>query len=469
MQHLSTCSCSRRKFLKGSGVTLAGFGLTSLFPTPLIASTLSDADALQIGNNRKMLFIFMRGGNDGLNTVIPHGDTAGYNDTNRPNLYIPPGAAIDLNGFASLHPALADMTDAYNAGELAVVHRVGYANNSRSHFDGQRIWENGDPTQTQLFEGWLYRYIVENAVNVGVDLPVLTAQASPPVLVRGAETFVNVTDPDSFAYNAIEPKRSKIADALRDVYSNLVGLEQYRPVLSQTGVKLADTLDEYDSWDQANWDPKDPDTPANSLFPVSPETNQVGFAAQSYEFFASLKVAVLSLLESSGNNNGTRVAGTQIVGWDTHSGQGATNGTQAQLLTWLGYAFRSVRIVLKGQAIDPRNYAPIWDDTLVTTLSEFGRTSLQNGNGGTDHAAASCLFMQGGTVNGGVYNCDNSTWPAGVMFGVDGRYLLERTDYRSIFWEILRDHMGAAAGGVDNIFPSYTSLGLGSQELGVIT
>ena len=103
------------------------------------------------------------------------------------------------------------------------------------------------------------------------------------------------------------------------------------------------------------------------------------------------------------------------------------------------------------------------------TLSEFGRTTLENGSGGTDHASANCVFAAGGSVNGGVYNCDGSTWSTGAMFEVQGRYLGMRTDYRSIFWEILRDHMGAATGGVDTIFPSYTSLGLGGQELGLIS
>ena len=111
----------------------------------------------------------------------------------------------------------------------------------------------------------------------------------------------------------------------------------------------------------------------------------------------------------------------------------------------------------------------IWDKTLVTTLSEFGRTTRENGNGGTDHAAASCMFAEGGTIKGGVYNCDPTTWPAGVMFGVQGRYLLERTDYRSVFWELLRDHMGADPASADSAFPGYTGLGLGAQELGLFS
>ena len=151
-----------------------------------------------------------------------------------------------------------------------------------------------------------------------------------------------------------------------------------------------------------------------------------------------------------------------------HSGQGQTAGTHAEHLSWLAYGFKSLRVVLSGAALDPRNYPSIWDDTLVCTMSEFGRTTMQNGSGGTDHAAASCMWAMGGTVQGGVYNCDASTWPAGVMFGVDGRYLLEHTDYRAVFWEMLRDHMGAGAGSVDTVFPGYTASGLGGQELGLI-
>jgi uncharacterized protein (DUF1501 family) len=344
---------------------------------------------------------------------------------------------------------------------------VGYADNSRSHFDGQRIWENGDPTRAQLFEGWLYRYVQEAAVSAGADLPLITVQATSPVLVRGEEKFVNVASPDNFSYIIGDPPRSKLAGGWEETASNLLGLEKYRPVLSQTGVKLADTFDEYESWDQANWDPKDPDT-GWSLFPVSPATNQAGFSAQSYEFFGALKVSALALLESTGTGNGTRIAGTQLGGWDTHNSQGQINGTQAELLSWLAYGFKSLRIVLSGAATDPRNYTSIWDRTIVLTMSEFGRTSRENGSFGSDHAAASCLFAMGGTVSGGVYNCDATTWPAGVMFGVDGRYLLERTDYRAVFWEILRDHMGAPAAASDAVFPNYTSLGLPSQELGLI-
>jgi uncharacterized protein (DUF1501 family) len=461
--------CSRRTFLKGCGLTLTGFSLTSLFPSALIEHALGAVT----NSNRRLLFIFLRGGNDGINALIPHGDLAGYSLANRPTLYIDPVDAIDLgNSFASFHPALADMMDAFNAGELAAIHRVGYPNSSQSHFDGQRIWENGDPAQATLFEGWLYRYVQESALAAGVNLPVFTAQGLPPLLLRGEEKFVNVSTPESFSYIFADPNEKAKASAMwRDQFAGLTGVEPYRPILSQTGVKLVDTIDEYASWDQANWNPLDPNPPHWPLFPVNGATNQAGFDVASYSFFAGLKVAALSLLESDGiNNNGTRIAGTEVNGWDTHDAQGQQVGTQAELLSWLAYGFRSLRLVLSGAVTDDgRSYSSIWDDTAVVTLSEFGRTTKENGNAGTDHAAASCLFLQGGTVDGGkVYNCDAATWPAGVMLGIDGRYLLHRTDYRAIFWELLRDHMGADPLMADTVFPSYTSSGLGGQELGLI-
>ena len=396
-QHLSACSCSRRSFLRGSGLTLTGFGISSLFPTPFIEHAMASAPT-----GRRLLFIFLRGGNDGINAVIPHGDPD-YSLAIRPTLYVPDTTSIDLNGWAHLHPKLSDLMDIFNDDELAVIHRVGYANNSRSHFDGQRIWENGDPTQTQLFEGWLYRYVRDHAVSAGLQLPVLSVQDAPPILLRGDEKFVNIANPSSFEYNIAEPLRTKYEGEWREHYSALLGLEQYRPVLSQTGVKLMDILDTYSTWDEASWNPTDPIS-GDSLFPVDDLTNPDDpsgpggkkFSPQSYEFFHALKICALSLLESDAGCNGTRITGTELGGWDTHNSQGGEAGVQAERLHWLGYGMRSLKIVLSGTATDPRNYPPIWDSTVVATLSEFGRTTDENGSQGTDHGAASCQFVAGG-------------------------------------------------------------------------
>jgi uncharacterized protein (DUF1501 family) len=461
------CDCDRRSFLKGSGLTLAGFSLMSLMPGPLLRHAMAAPAA---GNGKRMLFIFLRGGNDGLNAVIPHGDPD-YNAINRPTLYIPPAEAVNLNGFVSLHPALGPLKPIYDANELAVIHRVGYANSSHSHFDGQRIWENGDPTRPKMFEGWLHRFVQQNSVAAGASLPVITAQPTSPLLLRGDQSYVNIANPDEFDFLHLPPKRDKYSMGWRERYTDLSGLQPYRPQLADAGLKLIDTLDLYRGWDQANWNPLDP-VSGDSLFPVDALTNPDDpdgpggkkFSADSYDFFKSLKVCALSLLE----NADTRIAGTELGGWDLHDGQGGANGDHAELLSWLAYGISSLQIALSGAANDDRGYASIWQDTVVTTMSEFGRTTSENGSFGTDHANASCMFAAGGAIQGGAYNADAAAWPAGVMFGINGRYLLQQTDYRAIFWEILRDHMGAATTGADGIFPGYTSSGLSSQELGLI-
>jgi uncharacterized protein (DUF1501 family) len=463
------CSSSRRSFLRGCGLTLTGFGVSSLFP----GAFMRHAMAAGTGDER-LIFIFLRGGNDGINSVIPHGDPQ-YNLTTRKSLYIPPAEAVDLNGFASLHPAMAGLTDAYNAGDLAVIHRAGYPSSSQSHFIGQRIWENGSPGQSGLFEGWLARYIHEQAAEFAGDIPAMSVQPETPILLRGKDTFLNITDAAGF-YEIPGLEQAKTINAWRKTYDELDDLKPYRPILSQAGVRLMDSLGVYESWDQANWNPKDPDNPTWSLFPVNSATNPLDpsgpqgrkFSSGAYSFFTNLKITALSLLESGGTSNGTRVAGTELQGFDTHIREGSTNGRHAELLSWLAYGIRSLRIVLSGAALDPRAYSSIWNKTVVVTMSEFGRTSATNGNNGTDHAAASCMWVAGGNLTGGVYNCDSTTWPAGVMFGLDGRYLLYRTDFRAIFWEILRDHMGALPANVETIFPGYGAGNLASQELGLI-
>ena len=472
MDHLKSCACSRRSLIRGAGLTLAGFGVSSLFPSMFVRNAMAAGTG-----DQRFMFIFLRGGNDGLNAVLPHGDPD-YNATTRPSLYLSPGESIDLgNGFASLNPALEDLMDAFNAGDLAIMHRIGYENSSHSHFDGQRIWENGDPQQAGMYEGWLHRMIQQCALDQGVDLPAMSVQAVPPVLLRGNTSYVNIANPDTFDYLDGDPKRSKYDSAWRDLYQNLPGMAPFRSLLADTEDKLSGTLDEYRDWDQQNWDPKDPIT-GWSLFPVSDATNPDDLAGPngkkfpntSYAFFRSLKVATLSLLESDGtNNNGTRIAGVELNGFDTHSGQGKLSGPQPTLLNQLGYGLKSVRVALSGAATDPRNYLPIWDKTIVGTMSEFGRTSKENGSFGTDHSNASCMLLEGGPVNGGLYNLDSSTWPTGSMFDISGRHLSPATDYRSVYWEIMRNHMGADPGLVDSIFPNYTSLGLASQELGLVT
>ncbi|HOW68591.1 MAG TPA: DUF1501 domain-containing protein, partial [Verrucomicrobiota bacterium] len=89
-------------------------------------------------------------------------------------------------------------------------------------------------------------------------------------------------------------------------------------------------------------------------------------------------------------------------------------------------------------------------------MTEFGRTSRENGSGGTDHADSSVLFIAGGAVKGGVYNCDATSWKSGDMFSKNNRYLARRTDFRPVFGEILTRHFGDNPALLDEIMPGYS-------------
>ena len=206
---------TRRRFLNSSLAGSAGIALGSLLNVPgFLRSALADTNAYTYNGN-KILFLFLRGGNDGINTLIPHGDTA-YNTSNRPSLYIPPaagglstggvipagiaaGQGLDLgNGFASLHPAMAELAPLYNAGELALIHRVGYPNQSRSHFDSERYWETGVPQDDKLSQGILYRALVETGLHQSQLLPAVTMQDTMPLILRGEVPMANISDPGRY-------------------------------------------------------------------------------------------------------------------------------------------------------------------------------------------------------------------------------------------------------------------------------
>ncbi len=415
---------------------------------------------------RKVLFIFLRGGNDGLNTLIPRADDA-YNAQNRPTLYLPPpdpwstapgrmpsnpdlNRVLDLgNGFAGLHPALKDLGPLYNDGHLALIHRVGYPRQSRSHFDSQRYWENGTPRENFTGSGLFYRAVVETGLHAGRQFPAVSVQRNPPLLLRGPLAMPNLSDParyDVLGVSGGGADRQKLLEALTRGHQEPHPERDNRPLLFGTGARLADSIEALQAIGLANNDFFDTDGTTH-LFPLDAASNQKGFSSSAYEFFRNLKVAAQILAHTD-----AVVAGTQLEGFDTHGGQGALTGTHARLLSYLGWGFYAVRQFLRG--VNPQ----FWEDTVVVTLSEFGRTSVENGSQGTDHAEASAMFVAGGRVRGGVYQCDGATWavgPSGAQFSVDRRYLGRTVDYRSVLGEIIRKHLGASPEVLTRILPGY--------------
>jgi uncharacterized protein (DUF1501 family) len=141
-----------------------------------------------------------------------------------------------------------------------------------------------------------------------------------------------------------------------------------------------------------------------------------------------------------------RVLGVNIGGWDTHTNQGKTNGRQGNLLAQVAQGLRALYRDLHEQ----------WDKLLIVTMTEFGRTSKENGSKGTDHGHACVMFAAGGRVKGGVYNCDSSTWSQGDLFSAKDRYVKRRTDYRAVFGEIFMRHFGDSKETLELVIPGYS-------------
>ena len=142
-----------------------------------------------------------------------------------------------------------------------------------------------------------------------------------------------------------------------------------------------------------------------------------------------------------------RILGVNLGGWDTHTNQGGAMGGHGNLLYRVACGFESLYLDLQEQ----------WENLILVTMTEFGRTSKENGSMGTDHANACVMFVAGGRIRGGVYNCDSTTWADGDMFSRRDRYLERRTDYRKVFEMILANLFGNTRQDTEHVIPTYAA------------
>jgi uncharacterized protein (DUF1501 family) len=361
-----------------------------------------------------------------------------------------PTRVVDLgNSFAGVHPAMRDIAPIFNAGQMAVVHRVAYSDQSRSHFDSQKYWENGVPRGDSVYEGVLYRALTKTGLHVGREFPAVSVQSSTPLMLRGKIAMPNLSDPARYDFLGVANggnDRDKLMRALTAAHNIPHPTKDNREMLFSTGASLEASIDGLKSLGLDSNEFFDTDGTTH-LFPIDSASNQKGFSSGSYGFFDDLKVAAQVLAGTD-----AVITGTRLDGFDTHNDQGALTGGHPRLLSWLGWGLYALRKFMMDRS------PALWNDTVVITLSEFGRTSEENGSQGTDHAEANVMFIMGGSVKGGVYQCSNSTWPTGLtgaMFQVNDRYLQRTVDYRSILGEIIRKHLGATQTELNSIIPGY--------------
>jgi uncharacterized protein (DUF1501 family) len=380
----------RRRFLLGAG----GLGLSAALPRVLFAHT---------GGSARLVVVILRGALDGLAAVPPYADPH-YADLHRELAIAAPGSpkgALALNGTFGLHPSFAFLHERYLAGELVVFHAVASPYRDRSHFDGQNVLENGLSRPLGTADGWLNRALAalpagagagnasEHAVAISQNVP-LILRGDAPVISKSPQATPDVDE--------------ELLSRLADLYSQ----DDWFSARLSEAVQTEKLTDE-------GGDPAPAMTAAGGA--VKPAAaDRVGGAARM----------AATLMRSEG---GPEVAVIEAGGWDTHANQGGSQGVLAQRLAGLDGALRALA----------EDLGPLWPQTAVLVVTEFGRTAAVNGTRGTDHGTGGCAFLAGGAVRGGRVIAD---WP-GLRQGalLDDRDLRPTLDLRSVFKAVLDEHM----------------------------
>ncbi|QJE00747.1 DUF1501 domain-containing protein [Massilia forsythiae] len=363
---------------------------------------------------KKLVVVMLRGAVDGLNVVAPVGD-ANYLRL-RPTIGLAApgmeGGALDLDGYFGLHPALAGLQPLWREKKLAFVHASGSPDATRSHFDAQDYLESGTPGRKNTADGWMNRLV---AALPGTPAPTRLLGIGPvlPRILSGSVAAVNLPN-GAAATRADALDRPALGAAFDQLYAD-------HPRFGRA----------YREGRQAHRD--------------------VMAAAQSREMQAADRGAPLPngfpddaarLATLMRNDPRIQLAFVALGGWDTHAGQGAAGGQLANRLAPLG----------QGLAVLAERLGPLFDDTVVLVVSEFGRTARENGNGGTDHGHGNVMWVLGGKVDGGKVYGD---W-AGIGDDAlhEGRDLPVTTDFRSVLAQVAERHLRLADPKLVQVFPA---------------
>src|ERR1700722_10590002 len=401
-------SITRRVFLRNSALAVVG---TAAVPSFLARAAWG---ATQMGTrNKRLVVIFQRGAADGLNIVVPHGESQYY--AMRPNINIPRKAVLDLDGFFGLHPALASLQPFWQQRQLAIVHAAGSPDPNRSHFDAQDFMESGTPGIKSTDDGWLNRAL-RNLPEVSKKSPFEAIAMGPsiPRILSGLQPAIAINNINDFLVGGRNPKPSPAANTFEAMYDHSLDT-----VLHGTGAETFDAVKMLKSADPAQYKPV-----AGADYPK-------GRFGESLRQLAQLIKA----------NLGVQVAFADIGGWDHHVNEGATEGQIANVL----------REFSQSLAAFWTDLGDLGEDTVVVTMSEFGRTVREHGNRGTDHGHANVMFVLGGPVKGGrVYG----RWPGLDQSQLyEGRDLALTTDFRQVIGEAVARHMGNKA--LNQVFPGF--------------
>jgi uncharacterized protein (DUF1501 family) len=405
---------SRRYFMRQGGIALVGLSTMPAFLQRAVASTP--------GTGKKQLIVlFQRGAADGLNIVVPFAEPNYYRM--RPTIAIPQpkrgggDAAIDLDGFFGLHPSLAPLEPLFHKSQLAIVHAAGSPDPTRSHFDAQDYMESGTPGVKSTEDGWLDRAVSSVPEENASPFRAVAMGPNLPRMLQGRTGAIAVPDLRQFKVQPQSPAMANVVEGgFEAMYAQTVD-----HALHGTGTETFEAIDLLRKIDTSKYPPENgADYPKN---PIGQRLQQLGVMIKA--------------------NIGVEVMFLDSGGWDNHVNEGGTQGQLANLLKDLGQSLAAFH----------QDMGDRMADIVVVTMSEFGRTAKENGNRGTDHGHANCMFVMGGDVKGGrVYG----KWPGlGEHQLNEGRDLALTTDFRTVVGEILVQHLGVK--DLALVFPGFDS------------
>ena len=392
----------RRAFLTGT----AAAGMMLPFGRAAWAARLG-------GPGPRLVVVFLRGAVDGLNVVVPYTDAAYYDD--RPTIAVArprdDGGVRDLDGRFGLHPALDALMPLWRKRQLAFVHACGSPDPDRSHFEAQAYMETATPGVPGTTTGWMNRL----AAAMHFDRPsdMVAFGATTPLIVRGPTAVA--TFPTGRAAARPQPiDRDPVRQAFDPLYETDPRLAAVWREARQARAKLLSDMES--------------DMSASAEGAPDPQ----GFPTDAAHA-ARMMVA----------DPGVRLVFFQLGGWDTHVNQGAAKGQLAGHLKPLG----------DGLAALCTGLGPVWDETAVLVISEFGRTAHENGNRGTDHGHGNAHWLLGGRIGGARVYADWRGLSQDALH--QQRDLPVTTDFRSVIALVMQRHLNLPAAAFARVLPGF--------------
>jgi len=394
-------------------------GAAAVLGGPLARRVLAEPER-EISVKPTLVTLFLRGGQDALNAVVPYTDGRYYDI--RPNIAVPapdqPNGALDLDGTFGLHPALQGFKRLYDEGLLAPVVCVGSKHPSRSHFDCQDFMEYGAPGDKSVRDGWLNRYLQATSGPEGPEgeFRALAMQGRLPRSLRGAYPVLAV--PERLGFGGRRQEDEDVLDLFDPLYQGppamgrpgAMGERPEEDDLTRNGRTTIDTLRRLEE-----------------ILGSKPAGREVAYPAASGRLGQQLRKAARVIK----SGQGLQIVGVDWNGWDHHINLGVP---AAGNLYWDMLARLDSAVSTFFEDVDTMK-----NQIVLLIMTEFGRTNAENGNRGTDHGHGGLMFVIGGKVKGGKVYGDWTTLAPGKTY--QNRDLEVTTDFRTVMGEILYGHM----------------------------